>query len=84
LDLLVWLAGGAPETVVGFAATTPVHRMETEDLAVAALRWGNGALGTVTATTAAYPGYPDRVELMGTSGTLVLDGGTLAAAFHDG
>ncbi|MBP0651338.1 gfo/Idh/MocA family oxidoreductase, partial [Mycobacterium tuberculosis] len=70
LDLLVWLAGGAPETVVGFAATTPVHRMETEDLAVAALRWGNGALGTVTATTAAYPGYPDRVELMGTSGWL--------------
>lgn len=84
LDLLVWLAGGAPETVVGFAATTPVHRMETEDLAVSALRWGHGALGTVLATTTAYPGYPDRVELIGTEGSLVLDGPVLNAAFHDG
>jgi predicted dehydrogenase len=84
LDLLVWLAGGAPETVVGFAATTPVHRMETEDLAVSALRWGNGALGTVLATTTAYPGYPDRVELIGMQGSAILDGPVLTAAFHDG
>lgn len=84
LDLLVWLAGGAPETVVGFATTTPVHRMETEDLAVAALRWESGALGTVLATTTAYPGYPDSVELIGTEGSLVLDGPVMTAAFHDG
>jgi predicted dehydrogenase len=84
LDLMLWIGGGLPEAVVGFATTTAIHRMETEDLAVAALRWANGALGTVSATTAAYPGYPDRVEVMGTEGGLVLDGPILSAAFQDG
>lgn len=84
LDLMLWLAGGAPETVVGFSTTTPVHRMETEDLAVAALKWSNGALGTVLATTTCYPGYPDRVELIGTEGSIILDGPIMTAAFHDG
>ena len=42
----------------GFATTTPVHRMETEDLVCAAVRFESGALGTIEATTAAFPGVP--------------------------
>lgn len=83
LDLLVSLAG-LPVAVTAHAATTPVHRMETEDLAVAVLRFGNGALGTVGATTCAYPGYPDAIDLIGTAGTARLDGTSLSTRFHDG
>ncbi len=83
LDLLISLAG-LPVEVAGFATTTAMHRMETEDLAVGILRFGSGALGTIHATTTAYPGLPDAIELIGTNGTARIEGATLAAQFHDG
>jgi predicted dehydrogenase len=83
LDLLTWFAGEAAE-VKSFWTTTPVHRMETEDLACAALRFQSGALGVVHATTTAYPGYPERIELIGTLGSAVLEGTALRAQFMDG
>ena len=55
LDLMLSLAGPIAE-VTGFATTTSVHRMETEDLVCAAARFANGSFGTIEATTAAYPG----------------------------
>jgi UDP-N-acetyl-2-amino-2-deoxyglucuronate dehydrogenase len=82
LDLFLSFTG-EPVDVKGFAATTPVHRMETEDLAVAALRFANGALGVVHATTAAYPGFPERIELVGTRGTAVLEGTSLRMQLLD-
>ena len=48
--------------------TTPVHRMETEDLVCAAVRFASGAVGVIDATTAAYPGGPERIELIGDHG----------------
>ena len=83
LDLLCWYAGEAAE-VKSLWTTTPVHRMETEDLACAAIRFRNGALGTVHATTTAFPGYPERIELIGTKGTALLEGTTVRAQFMDG
>ncbi len=83
LDLLISLAG-LPVEVSAFAATTPVHRMETEDLAVGVIRFENGALGTIHATTTAYPGLPDAIALIGTKGTARIEGTRLTAAFHDG
>jgi predicted dehydrogenase len=82
LDLFLSFTG-EPVEVRGFAATTPVHRMETEDLAVAALRFANGALGIVHATTAAYPGFPERIELIGTRGTALLEGTRLSMQLAD-
>ena len=76
LDLFLSYTG-EPAEVKGFAATTPVHRMETEDLAVAAVRFQGGALGVVHATTTAYPGFPERIELIGTQGTALLEGTSL-------
>ena len=83
LDLMLSLAGPVAE-VRGFSATTAVHTMETEDLVCAAVRYESGALGTIDATTAAYPGNPERIELIGTRGTASLVGTSLAVRLHDG
>ncbi len=83
LDLMLSLAGPVAE-VRGFATTTAVHRMETEDMACAAVRYANGAYGTIDATTAAYPGFPERIEIIGTKATASLAGTELKVARHDG
>jgi predicted dehydrogenase len=83
LDLLVSLVG-APSEVFSYAVTSPVHRMETEDIAAGAARWENGAVGAILATTCAYPGLPDTIDIIGTKGTATLNGTVLAARFHDG
>lgn len=83
LDLMLSLAGPVSE-VRGYSATTAVHRMETEDMVCAAVRYANGALGTIDATTAAYPGFPERIEIIGTKATASLAGTELKVARHDG
>ena len=83
LDLFLTLTPRLAE-VGAFAATSPLHRMETEDIACAALRFENGALGTLFATTASYPGFAERIELIGTRGTAVLAAGKVDLHFHDG
>ena len=76
LDVFLSLTPGVAE-VKTFWTTTTAHQMETEDLVAAALRFENGALGVLHATTAAYPGYPERIELIGTEGTALLEGTSL-------
>jgi UDP-N-acetyl-2-amino-2-deoxyglucuronate dehydrogenase len=83
LDLFLSLAGDF-SGVSSFVTTTPVHRMETEDLVAAAVQFKNGAIGTVHATTTAYPGFPERIELIGTKGTALLEGPSLKIAWCDG
>jgi predicted dehydrogenase len=83
LDLFLSLAG-EPVEVKSFVTTTPVHRMETEDLVAASVKFRNGAIGTVHATTTAYPGFPERIELIGTNGTALLEGPSLRIEFADG
>jgi UDP-N-acetyl-2-amino-2-deoxyglucuronate dehydrogenase len=83
LDILMWLAGDV-SSVVAATATTGLHSMEAEDFASAALTFESGATGHVLATTAAYPGFPERIELTGADGTAVLEGGHLRVFFHDG
>lgn len=76
LDLLLHLAGPV-EAVRGFAMTSPLRAIDTEDVVAAALRFRNGAIGVLDATTVARPGYPERIELAGTEGSAVLEGGRL-------
>jgi UDP-N-acetyl-2-amino-2-deoxyglucuronate dehydrogenase len=83
LDLMLALAGQV-DTVTGFATTTPVHRMETEDLVCAAMRFADGAFGTVDATTAAYPGFPEEIVICGEKGTARLAGTELSVQLQDG
>jgi UDP-N-acetyl-2-amino-2-deoxyglucuronate dehydrogenase len=71
IDLLQWLMGRVKRI---YAYTdTLVHRMETEDVAVAVLRFANGAIGTIAATTGAYPGVGTRIEIYGDKGSAVID-----------
>ncbi|MEB2844457.1 gfo/Idh/MocA family oxidoreductase [Rhizobiales bacterium RZME27] len=79
IDQMITLAG-LPAEVAGFAVTSAVHRMETEDLAHAIMRFENGAIGSLSATTSAYPGYPDEIEILGTKGSARMgsDSGTIA------
>jgi len=83
LDLFLTLTPPVTE-VSAFAATSRLHRMETEDTVAGALRFEGGALGALDATTAAYPGFTERIELAGTLGTATLVGGRLDLAFQDG
>lgn len=83
LDLMQNLVGPVAE-VRGYAMTSSVHHMETEDVAMAALRYESGALGTVSATTAAYPGFLERIRIVCRHGTATLEGASLEVAFHDG
>ncbi len=83
LDLFLSLTPPLAE-VTAFAGTSAVHVMETEDSVAAALRFDGGALGSLDATTAAYPGFPERIDLAGTRATAVLTPGKLDVHYHDG
>src|SRR2546427_6503530 len=78
VDLLLWLLGDVVR--VQARTGTLLHKIEAEDSAAAILEFGNGALGILHATTAAYPGYPRRVEISGTAGTVILDHDRIIAA----
>lgn len=71
IDLLLWLLGDVVR--VQARTATLFHKIEAEDTAVATLEFASGALGVFHATTAAYPGYPRRVEISGTEGTVILE-----------
>ena len=63
-----------PVVEVRAAAALLAHeRIAVEDVAVAAVRFANGALGVIEASTAVYPGYLKRVELHGTAGSAALE-----------
>ncbi|MGE0280560.1 MAG: Gfo/Idh/MocA family protein [Rhizobiaceae bacterium] len=83
IDQMIALVG-LPAEVSGYAATSKVHRMETEDLVHAAMRFENGAIGALSATTAAYPGFPDGIDILGTKGSARIDGQGAKLAFVDG
>ncbi|MDF2439347.1 MAG: UDP-N-acetyl-2-amino-2-deoxyglucuronate dehydrogenase [Abditibacteriota bacterium] len=70
LDLLLWLAGDVLE--VSARCQTRARDIEVEDNAAAWLRFENGALGLVQASTVCYPGERKRVELKGERGSVTL------------
>lgn len=72
VDLLLWLMGDVAE-VSAMTATMTHERIEVEDIAVATLKFSNGALGVIEATTTAYPGSLKRIEISGSHGTAVLE-----------
>jgi predicted dehydrogenase len=72
VDLLLWLMGPVVE-VTAHTATLAHDRIEVEDVAMATLRFANGALGVIEATTAAYPGALKRIEIHGSEGSAVLE-----------
>jgi UDP-N-acetyl-2-amino-2-deoxyglucuronate dehydrogenase len=71
IDLLQWYAG-MPVEVFAWS-TQRVHRIESEDTAVAALKFASGAFGAIEATTATWPGWSRRVEICGENGSAILE-----------
>src|SRR6266576_2018661 len=78
VDLLLWLLGDVVR--VQARTATVLHKIEAEDTAAAILEFTGGALGIFHATTAAYPGYPRRVEISGSAGTVILEHDRIIAA----
>jgi len=76
VDLLRWFAGPVAE-VSGLWQLGAHHAIESEDVVSAVVRYQNGATGVFQASTAMWPGYPERIELQGVSGTAVISGDSL-------
>lgn len=72
VDLLRHLIGNV--TVVGSISDRLTHKIESPDTALALLRYDCGALGVIEASTATYPGFVMRLEIIGEHGyALFLD-----------
>ncbi|MGH9373062.1 MAG: Gfo/Idh/MocA family protein [Vicinamibacterales bacterium] len=71
VDLVQWMFG--PVARVAAAAGTLVHDITVEDTLAAVIQFANGAIGTIEAGTSLYPGYPRRLEVTGSKGTLILE-----------
>jgi UDP-N-acetyl-2-amino-2-deoxyglucuronate dehydrogenase len=71
VDLVQWLFG--PVARVSSAVATGIHDIEVEDTAAAVLEFTSGAIGTIEAATSLFPGYPRKLEVTGSAGTIVLE-----------
>lgn len=72
VDLLLWMMGPATH-VTAFTGLLAHERIEVEDTAVACLRFRNGALGVIEATTSVYPGYPKTIAVHGDRGSALIE-----------
>jgi len=78
VDLMRWFAGPVRE-VFGAWQLGALHKIESEDIVNAVMRFASGAMGVIQAATAFWPGYPERMEFHGTKGTAVISGDKLTA-----
>ena len=69
LDTMLWLCG--PVARVSARIATRLHQIEVEDTAAALFEFASGGFGVFEASTAAFPGLPRRIEVTGTTGTLI-------------
>jgi predicted dehydrogenase len=76
IDILRWLAGPVAE-VFGQWQLGARHRIESEDVVNAVVRYSSGATGVIQASTAFWPGYPERMEFHGVKGTAAISGDKL-------
>lgn len=83
MDLMLSLTGAA-ESVQAMCATTPLHTLEAEDFAAGCIRFASGAVGSIVATTAAYPGGAETLSIDGTLGSATLEAGRLLVHYRDG
>ncbi|MDF9407872.1 MAG: putative 4,5-dihydroxyphthalate dehydrogenase [Pelotomaculum sp. PtaB.Bin013] len=73
VDILSWLMGSV-ESVFAYTATR-CRPIETEDVGVAVLKFGSGALGTIEAATTVYPrNLEQTIAVFGERGTVVIGG----------
>jgi UDP-N-acetyl-2-amino-2-deoxyglucuronate dehydrogenase len=78
LDLMLWIFGEVK--AVQAICKTALHAIDAEDTLLAMLEFANGALGVLQAATSIFPGYPRRLELTGSEGTIIIEQDRLVAA----
>ena len=83
LDLMLSLTGYVSE-VQAMSRTTAFHQMESEDFVTAGMTFKNGAVGSLLATTATYPGGNECITLHFDHAVAKLDRGTLDILWRDG
>ncbi|MCZ7488799.1 Gfo/Idh/MocA family oxidoreductase [Rhizobium rhizogenes] len=83
IDLALSFAGPVAR-VQAMAATTRFHRMETEDFVSAGLRFESGAVGSLMASTASFPGSAETITLHFDKASLRLASGVLHVDWRDG
>jgi predicted dehydrogenase len=76
VDVVMYLAGRAQSISANWQLAA-AHAMEAEDVVNALLTFESGATGVIQASTAFWPGYPERIELHGTKGSAVIEGDRL-------
>ena len=72
IDLLLYL-NGDPAEVFAYTSISTHTGIEVEDNAVAVVKFKNGSLGTIEASTSCAPGFPRRLELCGSKGSALLE-----------
>lgn len=73
IDLLSWMMGDVES--VQTITETALARIEVEDTAVAIIRFSNGALGVIEATTASRPSdLEGSLSIMGEGGSVIIGG----------
>lgn len=73
IDLLDWIIGPV-ESVMAYSGTL-ARDIEVEDSGAAAIRWRNGAMGTLNVTMLAYPkNYEGSITILGEKGTVRVGG----------
>ena len=77
VDILLFIMGDV-KSVFGYARTL-ARDIEVEDTASAVVEFKNGALGVIQGTTSVTPGYPRRMEINGTKGSITLVEGDITA-----
>jgi predicted dehydrogenase len=83
IDLALSLTGPVTR-VQAMAATTPLHRMESEDYAVAGLTFASGAVGSLVASTATFPPGQETITLHHQNGSLRHGRHALDVSWRDG
>lgn len=83
IDLALSLTGPV-RSVCAMAATTRFHKMEAEDFVTAGLQFVNGAVGSLVASTASFPGRAETIVLHFDKASLTLDSGRLLVRWSNG
>lgn len=83
LDLMLSLTGKVSR-VQAMARTSKFHRMESEDYVSAGLEFENGAIGSIVATTASYPGDAETITLHFEKAVARLQAGVLSLHWLSG
>lgn len=81
---LVQYFGGPVLEVTAKTANRTHPLIETEDVVVALFSFQNGAMGSFTATSSAYPGLNTRVEIIGETGTCIIENNKIIYEHYKG